>query len=74
MGEHEEIIRLLTEIRDAQREHLGEYRRIAERSVALQEASVAKYEQNMRLYRRLVIAVTLAATLLIVALALGLLT
>lgn len=45
------VIELLTEIRDTEREHLAEYRRIAGDALATQKAVAAKYEQMMRLYR-----------------------
>jgi hypothetical protein len=43
-GEHE-LRQLLTEIRDTQREHLAEYRRVTERSLELQRRAVARQEQ-----------------------------
>lgn len=46
---------LLTEIRDTQREHLAEYRRVTERSLELQQRAVARQEQMGQLYRRLLI-------------------
>lgn len=49
MDASDETLRLLTEIRDIQREHLAEYRRVTERSLEMSEralrtqaASVAK--------------------------------
>ena len=55
MGGGEEIRQLLQDIRDAQREHLAEYRRVAERSLELQQRAVARQEQIGRLSRRLVL-------------------
>jgi hypothetical protein len=52
----DEIERLLTEIRDTQREHLGEYRRIAARAVELQERAVARQEQLARIYKGALLA------------------
>jgi ferric-dicitrate binding protein FerR (iron transport regulator) len=49
----DEIRQLLREIRDAQREHLAEYRRVAERSLELQQRAVARQEQISRFSRRL---------------------
>jgi type VI protein secretion system component VasF len=49
----DEIRQLLQDIRDAQREHLVEYRRVAERSLELQQRAVARQEQIARLSRRL---------------------
>ena len=44
---------MLEEIRDAQREHLAEYRRVAEQSLELQRRAVARQEQVSRLYKRI---------------------
>jgi len=55
MGGGEEIRQLLQDVRDAQREHLAEYRRVAERSLELQQRAVARQEQIGRLSRRLVL-------------------
>ena len=48
----DEIRQLLREIRDAQREHLAEYRRVTERSLELQQRAVARQEQIGQLSRR----------------------
>jgi len=53
---------LLREIRDLQRQHLEEYRKVTERSLALQETADARQEQISTLYRR-VIAVAAALVL-----------
>jgi hypothetical protein len=50
---------VLREIRDLQREHLAEYKRVTERSLALQEKAVARQEQFSRLYRRVIAALAL---------------
>ncbi len=55
----EEARALLEQIRDLQREHLAEYKRVSERSLALQERAVARQEQMGRLYRGVVTAVAL---------------
>ena len=55
MNDDREIRTLLTEIRDAQREHLAEYRRVTERSLELQQRAVARQEHMAHLYRRLVV-------------------
>ena len=55
MESGEEIRRLLQDIRDAQREHLAEYRRVAERSLELQQRAVARQEQIGQIYRRLIL-------------------
>ena len=49
----DEVRQLLREIRDAQREHLAEYRRVTERSLELQQRAVGRQEQLGHLYRRL---------------------
>ena len=54
MDDGDEIRQLLREIRDAQREHLAEYRRVTERSLELQQRAVARQEQIGQLSRRLV--------------------
>jgi hypothetical protein len=46
-----DVIRLLVEIRDLQREHLEEYRRAAQESLELQRRAVRRQEQINRLYR-----------------------
>jgi cytochrome c-type biogenesis protein CcmH/NrfG len=43
--------KLLQEIRDAQREHLAEYRRVAQQSLELQQRAVARQEQIGRIYK-----------------------
>jgi hypothetical protein len=61
-----DVIQLLVEIRDAQREHLAEYRRVTQESLELSRRAVRRQEQLGRLYQR-----ALAASALVVA-ALGL--
>jgi len=51
----DEIRQLLKEIRDTQREHLAEYRRVTERSLELQQRAVVRQEQIANVYRRLLI-------------------
>ncbi len=48
----EEILAVLREIRDTEREHLAEYRRVAEESLAGQRRALASQENMVRLYRR----------------------
>jgi len=55
MRESDEIRDLLVEIRDAQREHLAEYRRVTEQSLELQRRAVMRQEQVSRLYRGVVL-------------------
>ena len=47
--------KLLEEIRDAQREHLAEYRRVTQQSLDLQQRAVARQEQVSRIYKRVVL-------------------
>jgi len=62
----DEIRQLLKEIRDSQREHLAEYRRVTERSLELQQRAVARQEQMATVYRRLlIVGGGLVATLLV---------
>jgi CHASE3 domain sensor protein len=64
--EGDEIRQLLKEIRDAQREHLAEYRRVTERSLELQQRAVARQEQMATVYRKLlIVGGGLVATLLV---------
>lgn len=51
-----EELKLLTEIRDAQLEHLAEYRKVTQESLALQKQAVTRQEQIAKLYRRVVVA------------------
>ena len=55
MNGENEIRQLLTEIRDTQREHLGEYRRVTERLLELQQRAVARQERIGHLYRRILV-------------------
>lgn len=68
MESGDEVRQLLRDIRDAQREQLAEYRRVAERSLELQQRAVARQEQISQISRR----VFLVGGILVVAL-LGLL-
>jgi len=55
MESDDELRLLLRDIRDAQREHLAECRRVTERSLEVQQRAVAQQEQVSHLYRRLVL-------------------
>jgi len=66
MAEPEELTKLLTEIRDAQAEHLAEYKRVTERSLELQEKAVARQEQMALFYRRVAIFAFLVIAFIIV--------
>jgi len=61
--------KLLEEIRDAQREHLAEYRNVTRQSLDLQKQAVMRQEQLGGLYRRVIAvggAVSLALVILLV--------
>lgn len=59
--------KLLEEIRDAQREHLAEYRNVTRQSLDLQKQAVMRQEQLGGMYRR-VIAVGGAVSLVLLVL------
>jgi len=48
--------KLLEEIRDAQREHLAEYRSVTRQSLDLQKQAVMRQEQLGGMYRRVIAA------------------
>ena len=54
MGPDDRTHRLLEEIRDAQREHLAEFRRVTQQSLELQQRAVGRQQELGRLYRRIV--------------------
>ncbi len=56
MREPDEIKELLAELRDVQREHLEEYRKVTRQSLELQQQAVARQEQLGNLYRRVLAA------------------
>ena len=56
MRDSDEIKELLTELRDVQREHLNEYRKVTQQSLDLQRQAVARQEQLGHLYRRVLTA------------------
>ncbi len=60
---------LLLEIRDTQREHLAEYRRVTQHSLELQQRAVARQEQIGAIYRRVALVGALLVTTLLVLLA-----
>ena len=64
-----DIRQLLREIRDAQREHLAEYRRATERSLELQQRAVGRQAELGHLYRRVMLAGGALVALLLVLLA-----
>jgi len=62
----DEVVALLREIRDTQREHLDEYRRFAAESIGGQRSALAKQAQAVRLYR---VALVVGGVVLLIALA-----
>ena len=56
MPDSGETPQLLREIRDLQREHLAEYRRVTQRSLELQQQAVERQANFGRLYRRVLLA------------------
>ena len=52
--ESRDMIQLLTEIRDCQREHLAEYRRVTQEQLELSRRAVQRQEQIGRLYQRVI--------------------
>jgi len=67
---NEQVIELLGEIRDIQREQADQYRRLAEQSIELQQTGITRYEQFQVLYRRVLVVCVVAVGLLIALLAL----
>ena len=45
------IVRLLTELRDGQKEHLALYREVAQRSLDAQQTAITLQRRGARLYR-----------------------
>jgi CHASE3 domain sensor protein len=63
--EDEQTHKLLQEIRDGQREHLAEYRRVTQQSLELQESAFARQQQVVAVYKRiLLVGAVLVAALL----------
>jgi hypothetical protein len=54
MEPNSQIIALLEEMRDIQRDHVAEYRRISEKVLSFQETAVARQGQVAKLYRSVV--------------------
>ncbi|HEX7069238.1 MAG TPA: hypothetical protein VF190_00460 [Rhodothermales bacterium] len=50
-NESSDLLRALHEIRDLQRAHLEEYRRVTQQSIALQQEAVARQARFARVYR-----------------------
>jgi hypothetical protein len=55
MERDDDTHRLLQEIRDAEREHLAEYRRVTQQSLDLQQRAVTRQEQITQIYKRVVL-------------------
>jgi predicted PurR-regulated permease PerM len=60
--------KLLEEIRDAQRDHLAEYRSVTRQSLDLQKQAVARQEQLGNLYRRVITVGGVASLVLVILL------
>ena len=60
--------KLLEEIRDAQREHLAEYRSVTRQSLDLQKQAVTRQEQLGTMYRRVITVGGLASLVLVILL------
>jgi len=61
--------KLLEEIRDAQREHLAEYRSVTRQSLDLQKQAVMRQEQLGTMYRRVIAVGGVASLVLVILLA-----
>jgi cytochrome c-type biogenesis protein CcmH/NrfG len=55
MTSDDETRRLLEELRDVQREHLAEYRRVTQQAMELQQRAVERQERFGALYKRIVL-------------------
>ena len=64
----DEIRELLRDIRDAQREQVAQYRRVTDRSLALQERAVARQEQFSHLWKRFTLVGGVLVVMLLVLL------
>jgi len=51
----DDVRRLLEEIRDVQREHLAEYKRVTHQFLELQQRAVGRQEQLSGVYKRIVL-------------------
>ena len=60
--------KLLEEIRDAQREHLAEYKAVTRQTLELQKQAVMRQEQLGSMYRRVVAAGGAVALVLLILL------
>ena len=60
--------RLLEEIRDAQREHLAEYKAVTRQTLELQKQAVMRQEQLGAMYRRVIAAGAVVALPLLILL------
>ena len=57
MESSDEIVRLLTEIRDLQRDHLAEYRRVSQRSLETQDQAMQVAASSVGRQRLALVAV-----------------
>lgn len=51
-----DVVQLLVEIRDTQREHLAEYRRVAEESLSLSRRAVQRQQEIGKLYKQALVS------------------
>ena len=68
MEDGEETRRLLTEIRDTQREHLAEYRRVTTRSLELQQSAVERQAAAGSFLRRVTFVIGFIVLMLMILL------
>jgi len=69
MEADDRVQKLLEEIRDVQREHLAEYRRVTQQLLELQQRALARQEQVGLIYKRIVLigGILVAALLTLLA-------
>jgi len=65
MDADERTRQLLEQIRDVQREHLAEYRRVTQQSLDLQQRSVQRQQELGSLYKRVALLGGLAVVVLL---------
>jgi ferric-dicitrate binding protein FerR (iron transport regulator) len=67
MDDGDRLAKLLEEVRDTQREHLAEYRRVTRELLELQQRAATRQAQIGALYRRFILggAVLVAALLIL---------
>ncbi len=53
MEPDDQILKLLQEIRDTEREHLAEYKRVTQQLLEIQQRAAARQEHAARTYKRI---------------------